>query len=171
MPTQEDGYDGPNSGALVAQPEPQPQLPPLEGQELFKMNAKFFLFDVAAVKWNVFGTGSIILLLEKDKKTASVIMKSRTKIYANFTITGIELQLSMGSKETRALVCRVPADSSRICDQTQTLAFRFVSEDYASRFKTVYRDAQKGSFNLQDGSAGLEKPKQSHPHGLDDGRD
>lgn len=169
MPTQEDGFDGSNSSALVAQPEPQPQLPPLEGQELLKMNAKFFLFDVAAVKWNVFGMGSVILLLEKDK-TASVIMKSRTKMYANFSITGIEWQLSMGSTETRALVCKVPADSSRICDQTQTLAVRFASEDYASRFRSVYEDAQKGVFSGQDGSAGPEKPEQCPPHGLEDGR-
>lgn len=132
-------------------------------------NAKFFLFDVAAVKWNVFGMGSVILLLEKDK-TASVIMKSRTKMYANFSITGIEWQLSMGSTETRALVCKVPADSSRICDQTQTLAVRFASEDYASRFRSVYEDAQKGVFSGQDGSAGPEKPEQCPPHGLEDGR-
>lgn len=37
----------------------------------------------------------------------------------------------------------------------------------ASRFKSVYEDAQKGSFNLQEGSAGPEKSKQ----GLEDGRD
>lgn len=61
------------------------QTPLLLIHILLHRKAKFFLFDVAAVKWNVFGVGSIILLLEKDKKTASVIMKSRTKIYANFT--------------------------------------------------------------------------------------
>ncbi|EDQ99269.1 uncharacterized protein LACBIDRAFT_335194 [Laccaria bicolor S238N-H82] len=61
-------------------------------------NAKFFLFDVAAVKWNVFGMGSVILLLEKDK-TASVIMKSRTKMYANFSMAvkhGIHRNQSIG---------------------------------------------------------------------------
>ena len=38
----------------------------------------------------------------------------------------------------------------------------------ASRFKSVYEGAQKGVFNLQDGSASIEIPKQS---GLEDGRD
>lgn len=186
MPTQEDGSDGPNSSAPVAQPEVRithlacwsratfyarplatapttptrrprvaqnvsskrrTQTPLLLIQISQHRNGKFFLFDLAAVIWNPLGVGSIILLLEKDKKTASVIMKSRTKIYANFTskllsllayqsflfymslVTDIQLQLSGGRRETRAFVCRVPANSSRICDQTQTLAVRFASVD------------------------------------------
>lgn len=123
MPTQEDGSDGPNSSAFVAQPEVRTtclacratlynrpllatapttptrrprvaqnvsskrrtQTPLLLIQIPLHRKAKFFLFDVAAVKWNDLGIGSVILLLEKDKKTTSMIMKSRTKIYANFT--------------------------------------------------------------------------------------
>merc|ERR1712072_185833 len=113
-------------------------------EQMFKMRAKLFKFDLESREWKERGTGDVRLLKHKENgKTRLVMRRDKTlKVCANhYVVPDMKLSPNVGSD--RSWVWNAAADVSEGEPEAQTLAIRFANSENANLFKEAFIKAQQ----------------------------